>query len=125
PAGRTGTAGGRGRSRRRDRRVSYVRQEPAGRQTPCVTQQATPAQKEPGGQSALLVHGVLVVQVCPVPSRQRLAPSVVAKHLHPGFVALQGPPLPLQASPLHVALATQEPPTHASPALQQTPLQQA
>jgi len=60
PAGHTGTASGPGRSRRRDRRVSYVRQGPAGMQIPgpgvAPLQQATATQNDPTGQSALLVH---------------------------------------------------------------------
>src|SRR5205823_5380443 len=62
PAGRTGTADGQGRSRRRGRRVSYVRQVPAGMQIGPPTQQAAAAQKDPAGQSALLVQCVLPSQ---------------------------------------------------------------
>jgi hypothetical protein len=93
-------------------------------QSPCVPQQPTAAQKEPAGQSALLAHGVPVPQPAPVTSRQRFAPSVVTWQLQKGFVVLQGATKLRQLSPLHGFAVTQEPPLHASPALQQMPLQQ-
>src|SRR5205823_5845834 len=105
PAGRTATAGGQARSRRRARRVSYVRQ--AGTQTFPAHAPPGGTQKEPVGQSALLVQAGLPDMLT---SRQRFTPSAVPKHVQPGFVALQAPPVPTQASPLHVFGPTHAPP---------------
>jgi hypothetical protein len=53
----------------------------------------TGIQKEPVGQSALLVQAGLLPMLM---SRQRLAPSAVAKQWQLRFVALQAPSVPAQ-----------------------------
>jgi hypothetical protein len=93
-------------------------------QIPPPAQQPAEMQKKPAGHSAVLVQCWLVSQSDPVVSRQRFTPSAVPKQKQSEFVVLQGVEPTVQLSALHVfATTTQEPPLHASPALQQTPLQ--